>query len=175
MIDIPKAAADVKVTTQWIDSCSVAISRLPSGGSSGDVEGAGAKEGNPQIDTNGLTLQADEALAQLTLGHDQERAGGDWKGAYLVEAVVPELFSVDVVVSHGNVSVAKKLKGDCKIRLQSGNISTGVVRGETIRLSTGSGRVGVDELEGNVDIVATTDVSRCGPCRRAVVHTYVTR
>lgn len=164
MIDMPKVAAVVKVTTQWIDSSSVTISRLPSDGSGSDLEGAGAEDWSLQTDANGLTLEADEALAQLTLGHDQEGTGGDWRGSYLVEAVVPELFSVDVAVSHGNVSVARKLKGDCKIQLQSGDISTGVVRGETIRLSTGSGRVEVGELEGNVDIAATADVSHRGPC-----------
>lgn len=160
VVDMAKAAAVVKVTTQWIDSCSLAISRLPADPDCCDVEGLEAKEVHlSSLDSTGLTLQADEALAQLTLAHSQERTGGDWEGTYLVEAVVPELFSLNVLVSHGNVSVSNKLKGDCQIQLDSGDIGIGTVRGETIRLSTGRGHVKVDELEGNVDIKATADVS----------------
>ena len=106
-----------------------------------------------------MTLLADEALTQVTLSHDENCAAEGQDGVYLVEAVVPELFSVDVSLSHGNVSVARKLKGDCQVHLDRGDISVGTVRGETIRLSTGSGGVKVDELEGNVDVTATADVS----------------
>lgn len=158
VMDMPRATAVVKVTTMWIDSCNVTISRLPAGADVSNLEGLGANAESTE-DATGLTLLADEALAQLTLAHDQERAGEDREGMYLVEAVVPELFSVDVLLSHGNVSVAKKLKGDCQVQLDRGDISVGTVRGETIRLSTGCGGVKVDELEGNVDITATSDVS----------------
>lgn len=177
VVDMAKAAAVVKVTAQWIDSCSLTISRLPAGTDPDccDVEGLRAMkkvQHLSSLDAAGLTLQADETLAQLTLAHDQERAGADWEGTYLVEAVVPELFSLNVSVSHGNVSVSNKLKGDCQIQLDRGDIGVGTVRGETIRLSTGRGHVKVNELEGNVDIQATADVSHKGKnevlqsCRR---------
>lgn len=177
VVDMAKAAAVVKVTTKWIDSCSLTISRLPAGADPDcyDLEGLGAiKQVVPfrSLHAAGLTLQADETLAQLTLVHGQERTGANWEGTYLVEAAVPELFSLDVSVSHGNVSVSKKLKGDCQIRLDSGDIGVGTVRGETIRLSTGRGRVKVDELEGNVDIKATADVSRSGKST-AVLQLYL--
>lgn len=165
VVDMAKAAAVVKVTTQWIDSCSLTISRLSAGADPDccDVEGLGAIEQVihfSSLDAAGLTLQADETLAQLTLAHDQKQMGADWEGTYLVEAVVPELFSLKVSVSNGNVSVSNKLKGDCQIQVDSGDIGVGTVRGETIRLLTGDGNVKVDELEGNVDIKATADVSR---------------
>lgn len=158
VVDMARAAAIFKVTTKWIDSCDVSVSRLPAGADVSNFEKFGARTESSDDATN-LTLHADEALAQVTIAHDQERMGGDQEGMYLVEAVVPELFSVDVLLSHGNVSVAKKLKGDCQVQLDKGDISVGTVRGETIRLSTGCGDVKVDELEGNVHIEATADVS----------------
>lgn len=157
-----RVAAVVHVTTKWVDSCDVTISRLPAGADVSNLEGLGANA--ETTDATGLTLLADEALAQVTLSHDEERkerAGEDGEEVYLVEALVPELFSVDVLLAHGNVSVAKKLKGDCQVQLGSGDISVGTVRGETIRLSTGCGRVEVDELEGNVHVTATADVRDC--------------
>lgn len=175
VIDMAKAAAVVKVTTQWIDSCNVEVSRLPPGYSDGrSLAGAGVKEALGSLDAAGLTLRADEAQAKVTLAHDEEHPGVE--ETYLIEAVVPELFSVELLASHGNVSVSKKLKGDCKVRLDRGDINIGIVRGETIRLSTGCGHVKVDELEGNVDITATSNVShhpnnvqrhdqRQAPCR----------
>lgn len=164
MIDMARASAVVKVTTNWIDSCNVTMSRLPAGADVSSLERLGANADSTE-DATDLTLLADEALAQLTLSHGQGRTGDGWEGVYLVEAVVPELFSVDVLLSHGDVSVAKKLKGDCQVQLDRGDISVGTVRGETIRLSTGCGRVSVDELEGNVDVTATADVSH-GHSRR---------
>lgn len=165
-----KAAAVVKVTTQWIDSCNVAVSRLPAGLNGRSSAGAGAKEVLSSLGAAGLSLHADEAQAQVTLAHDKEHLGAE--DTYLIEAVVPELFSVELLASHGSVSVSKKLKGDCKVRLDRGDINVGIVRGETIRLSTGRGHVKVDELEGNVDITATSEVShhpnnfqRQAPCR----------
>lgn len=158
VIDMNRAAAVVKVTTKWIDSCNVIVSRLPADADVSNFERQGADPKSTQ-DATELTLLADEAQTQVNLSHDQDRTGDDWEGVYLIEAVVPELFSVDVLLSHGNVSVANKLKGDCQVQLGSGDISVGTVRGETIRLSTGCGRVKVDELEGNVDVTATADVS----------------
>lgn len=161
VIDMARAAAIVKVTPKWIDSCNVAISRLPPGAdvSAITMNPLGANTESTE-DATDLTLLADEALTQVTLARDQGRVGEGWEGVYLVEAVVPELFSVDVLLSDGNVSLAKKLKGDCRVQLDRGDISVGTVRGKTIRLSTGCGHVRVDELEGNVDITATADVSR---------------
>lgn len=175
VVDMAKTAAVVKVTTQWMDSCSLTISRLPAGADPDcyDVEGLGAMEQVVpfrSLESAGLTLQADETLSRLTLAHGQDRTGADWKGAYLIEAAVPELFSLDVSISHGNVSVSNKLKGDCQIQLDSGDIGVGTVRGESIRLSTGRGHVKVDELEGNVDIKATADVSHHGNSTPAVLQ-----
>ena len=158
VIDMARAAAIVQVTTKWIDSCTVTVSRLPAGADVSSFGRLGAHAESSE-DAADLTLLADEALTQVKLSHDQDRTGEDWQGVYLVEAVVPELFSVDVLLSRGNVSVAKKLKGDCQVQLDTGDISVGTVRGETIRLSTGCGHVKVDELEGNVDVKATRDVS----------------
>ncbi|CAM9426914.1 unnamed protein product [Ectocarpus sp. 6 AP-2014] len=156
VIDMAKAAAVVKVTTQWIDSCSVEVSRLPAGSDGRSLAGAGVKEVLSNLDAAGLSLHADEAQAQVTLAHDKEHSSVE--DTYLIEAVVPELFSVELLASHGDVSVSKKIKGDCKVRLDRGDINVGIVRGETIRLSTGRGHIKVDELEGNVDITATSNV-----------------
>lgn len=158
VINMARAAAVVKVTTKWMDSCSVTASRLPAGADVSSFQRLGANADSTQ-DATDLTILADEAQALVTLARDQDRTGEGWEGVYLVEAVVPELFSVDVLLAHGNVSVAKKLKGDCQVQLDRGDISVGTVRGETIRLSTGCGHVRVDELEGNVDVTATADVS----------------
>eukprot|EP00752_Nemacystus_decipiens_P005442 g4932.t2 len=158
VVDMHRAAAVVKVTTQWIDSCNVTISQLPAGADVSSVERLEVNGESITQDATNLTLLADEALTQVTLSHDQDRARDDRGGVYLVEAAVPELFSVDVVLARGNVSVAKKLKGDCQVQLNRGDINVGTVRGETIRLSTGCGHVKADELEGNVDVTATADV-----------------
>lgn len=157
-VAMPKATAVVRVTTEWVDACRLTISQLPSEPTDFDCSDVGVL-GTKKIDFSnlgetGLALEVDEGLIQLTIAHDQETAA-----TYLVEAVVPELFSVKVVLAHGSVSVAKKLKGDCEVQLETGNIDVGVVRGEGILLSTGGGHVHVDELEGNVDITATADVS----------------
>ncbi|CAM9507524.1 unnamed protein product [Scytosiphon promiscuus] len=161
VIDAGNAQAVVKVTTQWIDSCNVAIFQMPASARGGweldetRNNGSGLVSGE---DVEGLTLGADDALGEVTVAHDGDREGGDSEKAYLIEAVVPELFSVDVKAWRGSVSVSRKMKGDCLVQLDEGNINIGTIRGETIRLSTGSGRVEVDELEGNVDISATSDV-----------------
>ncbi|CAM9174203.1 unnamed protein product [Hapterophycus canaliculatus] len=155
VIDAGEAPAVVKVTTQWVDSCNVAISKMPPGRDFDEIRDEGSDLVSTE-DVEGLTLQADDALRQVTVRHGRDRV--DCEGSYLVEAVVPELFSVDVKVLRGSVCVSKKMKGDCLVQLDEGNINIGTVRGETIRLSTGNGRVDVDELEGNVDITATSDV-----------------
>lgn len=159
VIDAGAAPAVVKVTTQWIDSCNVAVSQMPLGGRDLDQMKDNGSDLVSGDDVDGLTLEADDSLGQVTVSYDRDRGGGDSEGAYLVEAVVPELFSVDVKAWRGSVSVSKKMKGDCLVELEEGDINIGTVRGETIRLSTGSGSVDVDELEGNVDISATSDVS----------------
>ncbi|CAM9905609.1 unnamed protein product, partial [Laminaria digitata] len=69
--------------------------------------------------------------------------------------MVPELFSVDLLLGNGSISVLNKMKGDCRIALDVGDIDVGVIRGEHIEVSTGSGRVNADELEGKVHIAAT--------------------
>ena len=69
--------------------------------------------------------------------------------------MVPESFSVHLLLGNGSISVLKKMKGDCRIVLGVGDIDVGVIRGEHIELSTGSGRVNADELEGKVEIAAT--------------------
>lgn len=155
LVRMPQAAAAMKITTEWKDSCDVAISRLPALASPDD-DNAGVSEsqelGLSSFDSSGLELEVDDTLQQLTV---VQKVGREWAGTYLIEAVVPELFSVDLLVGHGSVSMSNKLKGDCRLRLESGDIDVDIVRGECISLSTGCGRVDVHELEGNVDIAAT--------------------
>lgn len=162
VVDTGRAQAVVKVTTQWIDSCNVAISQMPASGRGGwgldEIRDKGSDLASSE-DVEGMTLEADNAQGQVTVTYGRDRVEGESERAYLIEAVVPELFSVDVKAWRGSVSVSKKMKGDCVVQLDEGNINIGTIRGETIGLSTGSGRVEVDELEGNVEIAATADVS----------------
>lgn len=155
-VDMPKAAAIVQVTTQWKESCDITLSRLPAIGTITD-ENNTAAPGREELDLGAtdFEIKVDQTLDKITVGHNPSWSGGDWAGAYLVEAVVPELFSVDLLVLHGHISVGRKLKGDCSIHLREGDIDVGVVRGENIRLSTGCGLATADEIEGNVDISAS--------------------
>eukprot|EP00904_Undaria_pinnatifida_P006617 jgi/Undpi1/3085/HiC_scaffold_15.g06459.m1 len=177
-----KATGRIKVTTQWKDACDIKLFRLlpamktvKSGGDHNYYDDYGkemkdVKEVNMMnldADTFGWSLKVDEPLQEISLVHDQEwsttgddadadaDADADGIGSYLIEAMVPELFSVDLLLGHGSISVSKKMKGDCRINVHEGDIDVGVIRGEGIALSTGSGRVTADELEGKVDIAAT--------------------
>lgn len=166
-IALPKEAAVVNVTTQWRDSCDVTISRLSATatdpgilGDSNEGQSESDRVGMESLGDIGLALQVDPALGHLAISCNEEWGREATAAKYLIEAVVPELFSVDLLVSKGSVSVGKKLKGDCRILLDEGDIEVGVVRGEDIRLSTGRGRVYIAELEGNINITAT-DVRNC--------------
>lgn len=160
MLNLHKAEAIISLTTQWVDSCYIAIQRQPEGST-------GIDSANPKISevqefddgyfhSIGLAFVVDEAHRELTLVHDEEI---DERGPYIIEAAIPELFSLDLTLARGSVSLANKMKGTCRICLEDGNIETGIIRGENIHLSTSHGLVHVDELEGEVQISATTDVS----------------
>lgn len=165
-LHMPTSAAVVKVTTKWIDSCQVTISRLPTAlaDQSGDKAGTSEskKLGVEYPVQHGFPLMVNQTVDEVSIVHDRQGAREDWDAAYFVMAVVPELFSVDVIAARGSVTVVNKLKGDCEIQLTTGDIDVGVIRGEHITLSTGCGHVTADELEGSVDIIGT-DV-RKRPC-----------
>lgn len=156
---MPTSAAVVKLTTKWVDSCQVTISRLPPALTDQSGDKAGTSESNtPGLEhtvQHGFPLTVNQALDEVSIVHDRQGAREDWEAAYLVKAVVPELFSLDVIAARGSVTVVNKLKGDCGIQLTKGNIDVGVIRGEHITLSTGCGHVTADELEGSVDIIGT--------------------
>lgn len=158
-VEMPKAVASVQISTAWVDSCVIGISRSSpmEAGTSDDTlaSSKGIKLDSADLDEAGLSIRVDEESGQLRVLQNTEGGENALDNTYHVEAVVPELFSVDVLMAHGSVSVGKKLKGDCRISIDKGDIQVGVVRGEDIHLSTGSGCVNVDELEGNVDISAT--------------------
>lgn len=158
-ICMPKATGTIKVTTQWKDSCDIAISRLPAVSTGGDDDDGNTVKESEMTSLNagsiGLSLKIDEVLQEISLVRDEEWATPDDPGTYLIEAIVPELFSIDLSLGNGSISVLQKIKGDCRIVLDMGDIDVGVIRGEDIALSTGSGGVNADELEGKVAIAAT--------------------
>lgn len=158
-ICMAKATGRIKLTTQWKDSCDIAVSRLPAGSTGGDDDDGNTEKESEMTSLNadrvGLSLKVDEVLQEISLVHDEEWATPGDSGTYLVEAIVPELFSIDLTLGNGSISVLHKMKGDCRIVLDMGDIDVGVIRGEDIELSTGSGGVNADELEGKVAIAAT--------------------
>lgn len=159
LVCMAKATGIIKVTTQWKDSCDIAVSRGPAVtvGPGGDDYGGNKEMRMTSLNTDrvGLSLKVDEALQAISVVHDEDWATPDDAGSYLIEAMVPESFSVHLLLGNGSISVLKKMKGDCRIVLGVGDIDVGVIRGEHIELSTGSGRVNADELEGKVEIAAT--------------------
>ena len=156
---MPKAAATIKLSTQWVDSCKIDIRRHNEGSAGLTGEDLGVSGGRDYLDPLGLALVVDEAHGEVTVVHDEEKGE---HGPYLIEAVIPELFSVEVSLASGSISLARKMKGTCRLCVGEGNIEVGIIRGEDIVLSTSCGHVHVDELEGKVDIAATTDVSKGG-------------
>lgn len=160
VLNLPKAEAIISLTTQWIDSCYIAIHRQSIG--STDIDGATPRIsevqgfGDGYLHSIGLAFVVDEAHRELTLVHN---GGIGELGPYIIEAAIPELFSLDFTLARGSVSLANKMKGTCRICLEDGDIETGIIRGENIHLSTSRGLIHVDELEGGVQISATTDVS----------------
>lgn len=156
-ICMAKATGIIKVTTEWKDSCDIAVSRLAAVSTAGDDDDGNTEKETTSlnVDRVGLSLTVDEASQEISLVHDEEWATPDDAGTYLIEAMIPELFSVDLLLGNGSISVLSKMKGECRIVLDEGDIDVGVIRGEHIELSTGSGRVNADELEGKVDIAAT--------------------
>lgn len=157
-VRLPSGRTVVRVTTKWTDTCTVGVSRLIAKVDGLEDGGVGPSEIQrldfDNLAADGLTLAMDKSLRQITLSSRQDEAYPQ-TGSYLLEAVVPEMFSVDILAAHGSVTVINKLKGDCRVRLRNGDIDVGVVRGNNIGLSTGCGQVVAGELEGNVNIAAT--------------------
>lgn len=165
-VRLPSATAVVRVSTEWTDECHIILSTLPAA-VSGTWNDSGSRtydselEGAEKLECCRLTgkrlrVDVDEAdqhviVTAVTAVDDDVRQ----EKVYFVEAVVPEMCSVDVSAACGRVAISKKLKGCCLVRLGKGDISVGVVRGERTDFSTGSGRVVAKELEGNVNITAT--------------------
>lgn len=160
VLNLHKAEAVINLTTQWIDSCYVAIHRQLVESTDIDCAYPRISEregfGDGYLHSIGLALMVDEVHREMTLVHDE---GIGERGPYVIEAAIPELFSLDLTLARGSVSLANKMKGTCRICLGDGNIETGIIRGENIHLSTSRGLVHVDELEGGVQISASTDVS----------------
>lgn len=156
-VRLPKAAALVRITTAWTDKCDIVVSRVPVASISlGDFN-----DEPPGVDScdkstlasNSVKIDVDEDLQHVSVTADEDEAGE--QSAYLIQAVVPEMFSLDSLTAHGNVNVINKLKGDCHIHISEGDINLGVVRGESTKLVSGCGRVIAKELEGNVAVAAT--------------------
>lgn len=160
-VRLPNTTAVLRVTTAWTDECDVTVSRIPIG-----LDALGKYKGDPHdleksdiggLAACGLKVDIDETLQQISVATVGDEGGEreQEQQAYLIQAVVPELFSLDYLATRGNVTILNKLKGNCHVHLDEGDINIDVVRGEGTKLLTGCGRVVVKELEGNVAIAAT--------------------
>lgn len=156
-VRLPKATALVRITTAWTDKCDLIVSRVPVASISlGDYNNEPLDIDScdeSSLASNGVKIDVNEALQHVSVTADEDETSE--QSTYLIQAVVPEMFSLDFLTANGNVNVINKLKGDCHIHVNEGDINLGVVRGERTNLVSGCGRVVVKELEGNVDIAAT--------------------
>lgn len=157
-VRLPYSGVILKLRTEWRDSCVLSMFKL----APGSIPGINLEEEafstelleTESLSTDGIVITTDDAVGQISVDSKQNKRL-DPTNFFLVEAVVPEFFSVDILAARGRVVLTNKLKGNCRIRLGDGDIRVNVVRGQSIRLSTGGGEVVAGELEGNLDITAT--------------------
>lgn len=156
-VRLPRATAILRVTTAWSDECDITVSRVPLRMVAlGDYKGEPPDMKNINIGDLadcGLKADIDESMQQISVATVGDEGGE--QEAYFIQAVIPEFFSVDYLATRGSVTIRHKLKGNCHVHLDEGDINVDVVRGESTKLVTGCGRVVSKELEGNVTIAAT--------------------
>ncbi|CAM9164777.1 unnamed protein product [Choristocarpus tenellus] len=158
----PERVATIEITSAWADHCDITVFRIGSNNIPA-AESLPVGECSSSVETEDITFdfEGESGNVVVAIGEADQRDSTRVEGkslenrpAYLIQATIPQLFSVETCAGYGSFQITNKLKGFCKVCLDSGDIEVGTVRGECIELSTGDGRVNANELEGNIEIYA---------------------
>lgn len=161
-VRLPRSKVAFNVRTEWRETCALSIFRLPPEMTSEEIVRAETlcktRIDEENLNAEGIAVTSD-ADGEHVLVDASPEVDVLALNSYLIEAVIPEYSSVNLLAARGTVKLGSKVKGDCRVHLDEGDIDVHVVRGQHIHLSTGRGRVVAGELEGTVAIAAT-EVSR---------------
>lgn len=153
-IRLPKVGTLLDLKTGWIESCDLSFFRLTPGISLSEAYDEKLSPRKPieagKLISEGLQLDVD-AGGRISINTVRD-SPPDPASMYLIKGVIPEFFSLDVLAARGRITLARKLKGDCTVKLDEGDINVDVVRGASVRLATGRGSIVADELEGKINV-----------------------